>query len=100
MSASNWTICPRCKRRHEADATRLRAEADAAYGNMQRDEWMALDTKAREAGFAYTPTDFREDYEIHGATEGAIKIDYAGTCRKCKLSVSLDHAHPIDGIDD
>lgn len=100
MGVSNSTICPRCKRRHEKEGVRLRAEAEAAYGNVPRDQFATLETRASEAAFAYKITDFREDYEISGADDGAVQVTYSGCCRKCKLAVTLDHAHPIDGIDD
>ena len=100
MGADNWTTCPRCKRRHEKEAVRLRAEAEAAYGNVPRDQFAALETRASEAAFAYKITDFREDYEIDGATDGEVQVIYSGWCRKCGLKVTLDHAHPIDGIEE
>ena len=60
MSADNWAICPRCLKRAPEGA----------------DKW------------EYQT--FREDYEIWGAEEGFIEVNYSGTCRACGLHLDFE----------
>jgi len=41
---------------------------------------------------------FREDYEIYGASDGTVKVDYGGSCTECGLSLSFNHEHEIPGV--
>jgi len=41
---------------------------------------------------------FREDYEIYGADEGTVTVSYSGSCTKCRLSLSFEDDHPIEGV--
>lgn len=100
MSASNWDICPRCKWRHEREAERLRAEANAAYGALLAYEWKKLDEKARKAADRFTETNFREDYEIGGAESGSIVVSYNAGCNVCGLSLKFEHEVLIEGVEE
>lgn len=90
MSASNWAVCPRCLRRSVDEQEAAMARLTAAGLN---DGSFTL--TVRPAG----PT-FREDYEIHGADRGTVKVSYGGTCEACGLSVEFDHEHEIPGVDE
>lgn len=98
MSADNWTVCPRCKARHELKAQKLRAAADHAYGTATIEQWKVLDADAHKAAEPFVEQTFREDYEISGAEDGAVGIDYRGGCGICGLSCSFKHSIPIEGI--
>jgi hypothetical protein len=52
------------------------------------------DTEANEGART-----FREDYEIYGAAEGAVTVDYCGDCHVCGLSLSFEYrkALPVTG---
>lgn len=93
MSASAWSICPRCKRRQEAETARLKAAADAAYGVVPREEWQELDEKAHSAGAPFDDYEFREDYAIGGVEDGTVIVSYGGACMKCGLSLTFKHEH-------
>lgn len=93
MSASNWAVCPRCKIRHEAQAERLRADAAKSYGVLPVDEWQALDDAARGAGADFKDQNLREDYEIHGAEHGTVKVNYSAGCDTCGLTLTFESEH-------
>lgn len=100
MSASNWTVCPRCA---EVERRAMAAEENriaAAYGvvpvgefDRMRHDFAALSEVEDE------PT-FREDYEIWGARDGIVKVTYKGKCQQCGLSLTFQHEHPIEHAND
>jgi hypothetical protein len=92
MSAVNWAVCPRCTANKEAEAAKLRASADAAYGKLGVDAWKEKDAAAKAAAddLPLTECTFREDYEI-GVSEGFFSIDYRGVCSVCGLSHGFKH---------
>jgi len=84
MSADNYAICPKCcdiadeLRNQQVDA------AAAAYGKVDSAEYERL----REIALQPKPAlnhNFREDWEISGAEEGTLYIDYSGQCSVCGL---------------
>ena len=101
MSANNYATCPRCTARAVKKAAELMEEAEAAYGQASPQEYYAKITEANKAatlpGNVYT---FREDYEIYGAKDGTVVVDYGGSCDKCGLSLSFKDEHPIPGATD
>lgn len=72
MSADNWAICPRCLNEAKINA--------GAFGYL-------LDP--------YKFQTFREDYEIYGAKDGIISVNYAGYCQVCNLSFSFKDERPF-----
>ena len=98
MSADNWATCPRCKYRHAKKYDEARSLADTSYGKVSREEWISLDSAAQALSLELETQTFREDYEIYGADEGEIEVNYRGNCGECGLSVTLKHTHKIDGV--
>lgn len=98
MSADNWAVCPRCKSR--AQAARMKAISDVAlmYGKVPPGEYNAA--RAAIPDGMVDRAEFREDYEIYGAEEGTIRVEYSGYCRVCKLTVSIGTEHPIAGLEE
>lgn len=96
MGASNYAICMRCvARAREAEAAQL-ALLMADYGKIpiaEFDAARAAVKPVREQEF----TTFREDYEIYGASDGTVIVDYYGGCGKCGLKLSFRDEHPIEG---
>lgn len=99
MSADNWAICPRCKRRHTEIANQYLAEANDAYDKVSREEWQALIYKAEGEAENEPSETLREDYEIYGAEYGEVIVSYSGHCNQCGLSLSFKHIAKFDGID-
>lgn len=78
------------------------AEVDEAYGKVPIEEFdrkRASLAKAQEllAGDDIFRT-FREDYEFHGAEDGAVSVVYKGSCTKCGLKMDIKEVHPIPGL--
>lgn len=96
MSADNWTVCPRCKYRHSVKRKEARDLANNSYGLVPLEKWQELDAAAQALVPEYTECRFREDYEISGAEDGCIDVEYRGHCDTCGLSVRVDHQHIID----
>jgi hypothetical protein len=101
VSANNYAVCPRCTIRAAKKAAELMEEAEAAYGSVPAQEYAAMITEASAAavlpGNVYT---FREDWEIYGAANGAVVVDYGGSCETCGLSLRFKDEHPIPGATD
>ena len=98
MSASNWTTCPRCAARREAELTALEAEVTAVYGSVSAAEYARLGMKlimAREMPLAQT---WREDCEFYGAEDGVLSIRYSGGCEVCGLRHEFSADQPIEGL--
>jgi hypothetical protein len=97
MSADNWAVCPRCTANKEAEAAKLRSDADAAYGKVGVDEWKAKDAAAKAAADALPLTErtFREDYEV-GIYDTEFGINYSGGCSVCGLSHGFKHEERLN----
>lgn len=96
MGADNWTTCSNCA---EVKASELQAATKAlrdSYGKVPLNEFDAARERLHEKFFA-TPPDstWREDYEIFGANEGTVQVNYKGGCTKCKHSCEFQHFQDI-----
>jgi hypothetical protein len=100
MSASNWVVCPRCKRRHHAKVVAAIRVADEAYGKVSLEDWKKLVSEADALDTPFGQSTFREDYEIYGAETGEISVSYEGQCAVCRLSLSFTQSVPIEGIEE
>lgn len=102
MSASHWAICPRCKARRQRKADAAADEARAAYGKVSVQEFDEMRTRVDELRAMDDEVDcnFREDYEIYGAEEGMVIVDYSGECRFCGLKLTFRHEHPLPVAED
>ena len=99
MSASNWAVCPRCLRRATVAHDKQVVTVMATYGTVTVEEFdqaRAAIEPVRDADYAT----FREDYEIHGAETGTVKVGYAGECDTCGLSLDFHDKHEIPGASD
>ena len=101
MSADNWTTCPQCDHRKNAEVARRRGEVLAAYGTVPVEEFDK--TRADFEAFANEPlkNTFREDYEI--GIEGAdFYVRYRGGCSECDLTHKFEYDATIptapDGV--
>jgi hypothetical protein len=100
VSADNWAKCPRCIHAARADLNEKQRQVDAAYGKVSVAEFdqaradLADGWKSFEGYDAYRT--FREDYEIHGAEDGEVRVGYHGGCKECGLTLTFEHVHPLD----
>lgn len=96
MSADNWAVCPRCRKREEARIADLQRRATEAYGQLPVDEFDALRAEAAKGIDLQKLCTFREDYEIWGADDGTVRVNYSGECQACGLDLHFEHEHPMD----
>lgn len=98
MSASNWARCPRCAKKRAAQIEAQRAVLAEAYGTVPAERYEAMRTELAiaETACVAPPQDFREDYEITGAADGLIVVDYIGGCDKCGLRTNFKKEHKLD----
>ena len=98
MSADNWAICPRCVKRAEAARAQQVAVTGASYGKVPEQEYAEAVAAIKDVRAADYQT-FREDYEIYGAEDGAVTVDYSGNCGTCGLSLDFKVRKPIPGVE-
>ena len=91
MSADNWDCCPRCVSEHEANIVKARIAANEALGKVPPEEYMRMLSVIKETEQFSLGNTFREDYEIDGASEGIITVDYSGHCTVCNLVCHFTH---------
>lgn len=89
MSASNWAICPRCRRAEEARIADLQDDARVAYGVVPSDEYEAMRAMAAVPINLHALQTLREDYEIWGAETGTVNVSYGGHCQECGLGLDF-----------
>ena len=99
MSADNWATCPRCVKRAEVAKAAQAAKAAASYGKVSEREYAEAIAAIKDVRPEDCQT-FREDYQIYGAADGAVTVDYSGHCGTCGLSLSFKETKPIPGVGD
>lgn len=90
MSANNWTTCPKCKRKKEDAAERLRKKALAAYGTVSAGQYADMLGMARDAKEVPLQNSMREDYELGVDSEGRFSIAYRANCTACGFIFDYD----------
>lgn len=80
MSASNWAPCPAC-------VAKERAKIELA--GLPPDDCVD----------PYKFETFREDYEIYGAEDGTIVVDYSGWCQVCHIGLDFNTHHQFFGAE-
>lgn len=97
MSASNWARCPRCTKAGREALAQRNAAVQASYGTVPVEEFDEARRQHAQAVAEFERRDstFREDYEIFGAEDGVITVEYSGGCRECGLHLSFINKHVI-----
>ena len=96
MSASNWTVCPRCTKLRGPALEALRTELAAAYGQVPIAEFNELRARLTREENAIPASTLREDYEFYGAEDGTVIAEYACSCTKCGLESDFTHRHELN----
>jgi hypothetical protein len=89
MSADNWTTCPSCYDLEQKAAVKEHDRVASLYGAIPVDEFDA----ARAALPDIDPdigTNFREDYEFYGASQGEVFYSYKGRCSICGAGTEIE----------
>lgn len=100
MSASSWARCPRCAAAGLKALAERAAAVQASYGTVPVDEFDEARRQHAEAvtEFERRRNTFREDYEVYGAEDGVITVEYSGRCSECGLSLKFTDKRPIPGV--
>ena len=94
MSADNWAVCPRCVARAKKAEAKALAKVTGSYGKIPVAEFDAARAAIKPVRDEDYRT-FREDYEISGASDGVVTVDYSGHCSTCGLGLNFKDDHPI-----
>lgn len=76
MSADNWGVCPKCKRKASQ-------EVESSYGKVSEEQYLELINKRVRTNQEET---LREDYEIRTDKDGVFSVSYGCGCSKCGFS--------------
>lgn len=96
MSASNWTICPRCAKRHEAALQVMRDDVNAKYGQIPVAEFDEMRRQLTEAESTKLRETLREDYGFCGAEDGVVTANYSNSCQTCGLKTTFTYRYEMD----
>lgn len=94
MSASNWSICPRCKITAKAEADARFDAAAKAYGKVPSDEYERL--KMLAANPEKIGETLREDWELGMGDDGKFYVTYSCGCQHCDFAYSFRHEQQAD----
>lgn len=93
MSADNWAVCPKCRKRLEDERDAAKEEARAAYGKVPAEEWRALVAKAEEK--VEFEEHLREDFGIGTTEAGVFYIVYRCICNTCGFTHTFKHEEQL-----
>lgn len=93
MSANNWTICPKCKKRIEIAMQEKINNTKAVYGQFSPEEYEAAILKAREP-ISIDKT-LREDCSFYIDNNCFFNIFYSAHCDKCDFEYEFNHSEQI-----
>jgi hypothetical protein len=98
----HWGECPQCKAMVAKEVEAIFKKADATYGNVLLEEFLANKAAANAEVAKIMARDletFGEDYEIGLNKDGSFSLSYTGACSRCGASFKyafeiLDAADP------
>lgn len=89
MSTDNWGTCPKCAAASVAAHKKAQLAADAAYGKVTPEKYLAMLEEAK------TPVPFettlREDYELGVLPDGKFYVHYGCSCSVCDFKFTFNH---------
>jgi len=94
MSADNWAVCPRCKKRRAAERLAKQEAAAKAYGKVPADEWQRMTAEANAAHD--DEEELREDYTIHTDETGEFYVGYRCVCQRCGFEHRFKHTEQLN----
>lgn len=101
MSASQWSLCPKCDRERLAIFENLQRQVSELYGKVPVEEFdqarahLEQERVGLESREHYT---WREDFRFEGVRGGALHVRYRGGCTVCKLKLEFDEDYPVPGL--
>ena len=94
MSASNWSVCPRCEATFNAERAAAIVKVAESYGKVSVEEY----EKLRAAASWERPAilGLREDYELGINQHGVFYVNYGGECVECGFRHSYAHTEDVE----
>ena len=96
MGANNWALCPRCAKERTAALDKMRAVLKRSYGAVPVEEFDAMRQGLTDCENMPVKATLREDYEIHGAPDGTVIVEYGCSCKVCGLTAEFTYRHELD----
>lgn len=96
MSASNWDVCPVCRRKAIIARDEAIRTANASYGKVAPEEYERL--KAIASKPLELESHFREDYEIGVTEAGEFFVIYHGHCQTCTFGFDYTYDKKLTEI--
>lgn len=93
MSADNWAICPRCKKKIEADKAQLVSKMEKSYGKIPVADFLYLKANA-DKPIEWEAT-MREDYEIGVDDDGEFSMNYSCSCSMCGFEFNYEYKQVV-----
>ena len=95
MSADNWGICPKCKRKDDKRKEGLSQKMTEQYGKIQPEEYSQLVYETKQSIEKKLEPTLREDFGISTNQHGVFNIYYGCQCDVCGLQFGYNHEEII-----
>jgi len=98
MSADNWALCLKCRKKRVADLEKLRIKVDEAYGTVDKDHYLDMVNKlsvAENYKLEHEEPTLREDYDIGMDEGGKFYVDYRSRCTVCGFEFSYQYVEKL-----
>ena len=89
MSATDWSVCPKCFKAAKEKQERRKRRAKAAYGKVSDEEYQKLLRRANRR--IEMPNHLREDYTQGVDDEGEYGVHYRASCADCDYEFEFNH---------
>ena len=98
MSASRWSVCPKCYIRRQEEKEILERELSDSYGKISVGEFNELQARREQAlaELENSSEDLREDYEFYMDKDGNFSADYHAKCDNCGFEFEFHHKEKIN----
>jgi hypothetical protein len=92
MSADNWSKCPVCRSKQEAEATALKEKTNALYGVVSPEQYAeALENAKRPLTVPLAET-VREDYGQWLDPDGTWHVKFRAHCKNCGTETGFSYS--------
>jgi hypothetical protein len=98
VSADKWTVCPKCKIRHEKRIESNEQILAEQYGKIDLVSYKLLEERLGAVPDEYEDEEMREDYELFMDDDGHLYISYSAYCTndECDFRYNFKHEEDVD----
>ena len=95
MGADRWSVCPGCLKEADTEHEYLKSRIENEYGQIPREEWMALHTEVDRLGRVLADpaghlTHLKQVFDFTMTEDGHFEAKYHGYCTKPKSTCGFD----------